>query len=397
MSGGLSESFSQQLRTMESTHTPSHTTPQPPTQFVANMTALLESGNGADGFLVLDSTSPLPLRAQPDDNADADPDAELPPPPTDDSMHADPNADLPPPPLPSNADDSSTPPPESESGDSSGIRIAVHTCIVGAHSPVLASALEAGQGSAEVCGYDERAVRAALHYMYTGQVEEIGAEWVVDLLEFAGVYGLPLLSELALLWVQDGVDAENAASVWAAAHRFGNGDVVEKVAAFVLDPENGEHVLGSGAFVALPFDVVELLMSDTALPVPELAVFDAASRWLGANIPEYPATAEEDDIAHASRILAAVRYPLMTPEEVADIVEPTELVPDWLLKEVYRYHATGRVPDQEDADEPTKLRFTPRAISVTSVRAASFSSAPSPSRSFGPGSPFQSSGYPPLY
>ncbi|KNC53677.1 uncharacterized protein AMSG_01388 [Thecamonas trahens ATCC 50062] len=246
------------------------------------------------------------------------------------------------------------------------VEIDAHAALLAAHSPVLRAIIvderRAGVTTkilVPISGLAEAAVRAALTYMYTGRVTEMDAGWVVDFIEFGIRYQVPLLVELGELFVAEEVTVETAAVMWTAGLRFGNATVVERMAQFALDPSFSCAFLGHPSFASLPYQVVAALAADTALVVDELTVFSALAAWIAANLPGYPATLDTEAATQAAGLLEAVRYPLLSPDALADTVEPSGLVPAWLLAEAYRFHATGRSPSSSDSG--STLRFTPRA------------------------------------
>jgi hypothetical protein len=80
------------------------------------------------------------------------------------------------------------------------------------------------------------------------------------------------------------------------------------------------EVAGSEGFASLPLPHLETLLAHDGLAAKEEQVFTALTRWVDAQ-PTPPTAAEE------ARLLALVRFPLITSEEfVVETVEASPLV-----------------------------------------------------------------------
>lgn len=186
-----------------------------------------------------------------------------------------------------------------------------------------------------------------------------------------------LVSEVCRLYINEHLAVDNVCTIWADAEYFSCDSVAAQCAEFFsANPVDSAGVLDAEAFTLLPAKVVTAIACDEELNVSEVTLFNALVRWALAKYPQAADLSSEDRSAlDALGLFAHVKYPLMTADEVADVVEPSSLVSIDFINEAYRWHATHRKGSDDNE------RFRPRkgvGAAFQSTFAASLSASASP-------------------
>jgi len=122
-----------------------------------------------------------------------------------------------------------------------------------------------------------------------------------------------------------------------AALQFNLEHLVERCEAFVL--RHASQTFAQSSFEVLPEEEVCRLLNEDDLQIQEVDAFLAVLRWgkarHGSNLSQHQL---KDRL---SNLMQYIRFPMMDGRQLAETVEPTEVVEQWLLLECYRFRATG--------------------------------------------------------
>ncbi|EFC40157.1 BTB domain-containing protein [Naegleria gruberi] len=189
-----------------------------------------------------------------------------------------------------------------------------------------------------------------LEYMYTGQIK-LRLDNVLDVFVQSEEFGIPCLKKLCENYLIAHGDYENMAQLLEMAIENKAQELVKHCYKYI--DEHIKRVLKSETIKNVKTSTIIQIISRDSLqlePLEEVLVFEAVQKWaeLRKHLPfETP---------NISKIIEHVRYPLMSSEQLANVVEPTQLVPQHpLLFEAYKYHL---VKDKSSNQAP---RFRARA------------------------------------
>lgn len=149
-----------------------------------------------------------------------------------------------------------------------------------------------------------------------------------------------------------------------AALQFNLEHLVERCEAFIL--RHASQTFAQTSFEVLPEEEVCRLLNEDDLQIQEVDAFLAVLRWGKARHGSNLSQQQLKD--RLSNIMQHIRFPMMEGRQLAETVEPTDVVEQWLLLECYRFRATGGEQGggiRSTANSPTgksSRRFVPRRL-----------------------------------
>ena len=227
----------------------------------------------------------------------------------------------------------------------------------------------------------QQQMTSAITYMYTGDAA-VDKSNAFELLEAAHKLQLPGLTALAssFLMSADECSPSSVCNVLSNAQQLGAADLAQHCYA-LIDRET-KAAIESVGFEDLPREAVVQLLQRDRLTIDECDLFLAVIRWgqkekkrleaaaAAAPAPEPDAAgndggeaageggggagggAARPDLATAlAGVIESVRFPLISPEKLRDVVQPavlgpeegTYLIPEALILEAYQHHALVRI------------------------------------------------------
>ncbi|KAG2378376.1 hypothetical protein C9374_008519 [Naegleria lovaniensis] len=189
-----------------------------------------------------------------------------------------------------------------------------------------------------------------LEYLYTGQVR-LRLDNVLDIFVQSEEFGIPCLKRLCELYLIEHGDYENMALLLEMAIENKALDLVKHCYQYI--DKNIKMVLKSDSIKHVKVSTIIQIISRDSLslePLEEVLVFEAVQKWcdLRKHLPF-----EASSIA---KLIEHVRYPLMSSDQLATVVEPSNLVPQHpLLFEAYKYHL---VPEKNNQAPRFRTRGT---------------------------------------
>lgn len=175
-----------------------------------------------------------------------------------------------------------------------------------------------------------------LLFLYTGQPNLV-PEHAVETLSAANLFALPSLKSACSNYIRSSIDPENCVVLINASQRYNATELYNYCLEFI--EANADLVFNSEEFLTIDDGVLVDLLNSDSLTLPELDVFQAVLRWGKA---QRDIEGNAVDLAKALKpLLELIRFPQMAPDELADIVEPSQVVPSSLLMEAYRHHVVS--------------------------------------------------------
>ncbi len=179
---------------------------------------------------------------------------------------------------------------------------------------------------------DPLVFQKVLDFLYTGVVK-LKLDNVLEILALAEEFGIRSLKVLCQKYLTHNIDTDNACMLLEMSIKFNATELTEYVLSYIEKRENVKEALRSESCAKLHKDTLVMLLCRDTLqlePSEEVEVFNSVKNWEGSN---------KDDVFNH------VRFPLMSSNQLSDVVEPTKVVSQELLYEAYRYHL---VPQQSN-------------------------------------------------
>jgi hypothetical protein len=168
-----------------------------------------------------------------------------------------------------------------------------------------------------------------LEYIYVGHVH-LRLDNVLEVLSMSEEFGIDSLKTICERFITQNIDSNNASLLLELSRQYHAEQLTAYVLSFIESRENIKHVLASEACANLSPDTLKCIIERDTLQlsaVEEIHIFQAVVNW----------TKKNGDF-QLDEILELIRFPIMTPQQLSDIVEPQGLVPQELLFEAYRHH-----------------------------------------------------------
>jgi hypothetical protein len=282
----------------------------------------------------------------------------------------------------------------------------VNETLVGAGGVWSENTLGQGGGQSELVlkGVTEAQLLPAIEYMYTGYAA-VDNDNVYDLLGVSSKLQLPGLTALCSVFLKGRDDASTICRVLKEAHES-HADELKKHCFSIIDRDT-KKAFESPAFTDLPRDVLIELLTRDSLNIDEIDLFAAVMKW--ANVWKVreaeKADAGDADAAKApladtdspavpaapaaagglgktlstvseflsSSVIDCVRFPLISPEHLRDVVQPALLVEpgkycvsEALILEGYQHHALIKIGQASNVSERKTRRRTGSALHALS-------------------------------
>lgn len=172
-----------------------------------------------------------------------------------------------------------------------------------------------------------KAFKLLLGYVYTGRLSLGGLkeDTILDVLELAHQYGLEKLQTALCRYLQEILSVRNVCAIYDKAQFFCLEQLCQTSCRFI--DRHARAILQSEAFLQLSPNGLKELLARDSFYAQEIEVFEAVKRWC----------AERPDYKDMSRIVKAVRLPLIDYTDLLNAVRDSELIPvDQLLDAIHR-------------------------------------------------------------
>ncbi|XP_050427020.1 BTB/POZ domain-containing protein 9-like [Adelges cooleyi] len=148
-----------------------------------------------------------------------------------------------------------------------------------------------------------------LEYIYTGRINISTLEdnEVFEFIRISDFFGFPNLKLPIYEYLKSNIDVNNVCSFFAFTRRYPYKELVDESLNFI--DKNALEVMQKEDFLSLPSEALQEILNRDTFFVNELVIFRAVCRWI-----------KEKTLDHDTKIkvLSAVRYPLMSNEELSE-------------------------------------------------------------------------------
>ncbi|XP_041107016.1 BTB/POZ domain-containing protein 9-like isoform X2 [Polyodon spathula] len=160
-----------------------------------------------------------------------------------------------------------------------------------------------------------------LQYIYTGCVSmsSESEEVLLDFLSLAHRYGFEQLEDSTSEYLRTILNTQNVCLIFDVASLYSLGKLSTTCCTYI--DRNATDVLASEGFLSMSRPALLIMVRRDSFAAPEKEIFQALCRWCRHNSTELP-----------EEVMGAVRLPLMSLEEMLNVVRPSGLLsPDALL------------------------------------------------------------------
>ncbi|XP_041076447.1 kelch-like protein 4 isoform X1 [Polyodon spathula] len=216
-------------------------------------------------------------------------------------------------------------------------KIPAHRLVLSAVSDYFAAMFtndvrEAKQEEIKMEGVDPDALKALVHYAYTG-VLELKEETIESLLAAACLLQLPQVIEVCCNFLMKQLHPSNCLGIRSFADAQGCMDLLNVAHSYTM--EHFLEVIQNQEFLLLPGpEIVKLMASDDINVPDEETIFQALMMWVRHDVP-----ARQQELG---RLLSFIRLPLLPPQLLADLENSKMFADDLecqkLLMEAMKYH-----------------------------------------------------------
>jgi kelch-like protein 1/4/5 len=240
-----------------------------------------------------------------------------------------------------------------------GVELPAHKLLLSAASDYFSAMftggmVEAERDRVEIQGMEPGALRVLVDYCYTGKVE-LHEDNVENLLSAACLLQLPAVVDACCSFCRKLLHPSNCIGIRLFADSQGCIQLREYAQRFTED--NFQDVMKNQEFMLLPATELENILSSDDLNVPsEEMIFQGFLDWVNFDLGSRK--------EYASRLLACIRLPLLSPQYIADNIENQPVLKSdpechHLILEAMKYHL---LPERRSLLQST--RTCPRKSTV---------------------------------
>ncbi|XP_050538973.1 BTB/POZ domain-containing protein 9 isoform X2 [Daktulosphaira vitifoliae] len=205
-----------------------------------------------------------------------------------------------------------------------GERFHAHRVVLASRSDYFRALLYGGlkeshQSEVEISEASVNSFKKLLEYIYSGRMNLsiLKDEVILEIFSLSNLFGFTNLELSLSKYLRSNINVHNVCSMFAAARLYQHKELVLESLIFI---DNHAHdVLQSEAFLSLSPEALQEILNRDSLYAYELDIFRAVCRWIKAN--------QDDEYPEAKiKVLSAVRYPLMSLDELLSVVRESQLV-----------------------------------------------------------------------
>lgn len=220
------------------------------------------------------------------------------------------------------------------SDEYSDISFRIENEVIHAHKVILAACSnyfrallfggmkESQQPQIDIIGTNVGAFKSLLKYIYTGKLSlaSLKEDAILEILGLAHQYGFEQLENSICDYLVNSITNENVFSIYDCARLYQLGQVIETCKKFI-DHKFAPNLCKSDSsqnFIHLSADGLKEIIERDSFYAPEVKIFQMVEAWAIAN--------NLQDSPQLKDVLSAVRFELMTPQELFTVVRPTGFI-----------------------------------------------------------------------
>lgn len=219
------------------------------------------------------------------------------------------------------------------------VHIPGHKVILAARSEYFRALLyggmrESSQSIIELKGTSLAAFKILLRYIYTGHMTltNLKEDMILDILGLAHQYGFVELETSISEYLKAILNIRNVCMIYDTANLFHLSSLAEVCCCFV--DKHAQEIIQHESFLSLSAAAIKEMISRDSFCAPEVDIFRAVHNWTQHNCGIEP-----------QEILACVRLPLMTLQDLLNIVRPTGLLKADVILDAIKSRTESRDTD----------------------------------------------------
>lgn len=172
-----------------------------------------------------------------------------------------------------------------------------------------------------------------INWIYTGSCV-IKQDYMMELLEIADQFNINSLKDSTCDYIVKGITKDTVFDMINDArsgkYKFDSKLLIEKLVSFVED--NDMDIFTSKSFLKFDEDLLSRFIQSDKIQIDEIEIFNVVLKWVNfiftnkkGKQNKQPNMTLEQTI---SKLIQHVRFPLMTPDQLMDIVKPSGVVSD---------------------------------------------------------------------
>ncbi|VVC26833.1 Hypothetical protein CINCED_3A008510 [Cinara cedri] len=205
-----------------------------------------------------------------------------------------------------------------------GERFHAHRVVLASRSDYFRALLYGGlkeshQSEVEISDASVNSFKKLLEYIYSGRMNLsiLKDEVILEIFSLSNLFGFTNLELSLSKYLRSNINVYNVCSMFAAARLYQHKALVTETLNFT--DNHALEVLQSEAFLSLSPELLQEILNRDSLYAYELDIFRAVCRWIKAN-------QDDEDPEAKIKVLSAVRYPLMSLDELLSVVRESQLV-----------------------------------------------------------------------
>lgn len=201
----------------------------------------------------------------------------------------------------------------------------------------------------EISKYSYDTMETLIKYIYTGKAS-LNEKNVNQILLASDYYKLSSLKDSCFDYMVKSLDKDSCFETLRKAKNkefnFDATSLMEKCIQFMQ--KRAEEIVETNSFLDLDEETIIAFCKDDKLCIDELHLFKSIQKWGEHQIKKHKKSISLKE--QLKNILPHIRYPLMSVEELSEIVKPTGLIPHELYIQTMEYFATPKA--FEDSNDP---------------------------------------------
>ncbi|CAL8141966.1 unnamed protein product [Orchesella dallaii] len=178
-----------------------------------------------------------------------------------------------------------------------------------------------------------------IQFLYTDHLEA-SAEEALEILPLAKKYRVSALSKQCVTLLADGIQENNAASIYNIARDLKEIELEQKALQFIQD--NASQVFTGKDFLILTNDNLCQLLKMDELDIKEITLFNALMQWANVECGRHTLRSTPKQLRMVIKdALYLIRFPLMSLDEFNTDVVSKQILNEKEIKEVTKYLETN--------------------------------------------------------
>ncbi|XP_025196538.1 BTB/POZ domain-containing protein 9-like isoform X2 [Melanaphis sacchari] len=205
-----------------------------------------------------------------------------------------------------------------------GERFHAHRVVLASRSDYFRALLYGGlkeshQSEVEISDASINSFKKLLEYIYSGRMNLsiLKDEVILEIFSLSNLFGFTNLELSLCKYLRSNINVYNVCSMFAAARLYQHKELVVEALNFI--DSHALEVLQSESFLSLSPEALQEVINRDSLYAYELDIFRAVCRWIKAN-------QDDEDPEAKIKVLSAIRFPLMSLDELLSVVRESQLV-----------------------------------------------------------------------